>query len=57
MFIIVVHNFFFSIAIVVTEKVHHNRLTNKVMAAVNTKCVICNDAYKNNGSKICQLHL
>ena len=29
-----------------TEKVHHNRLNNKSMAVVFTKCVICNDAYK-----------
>ena len=30
-----------------TEKVHHDRLNNKSMAVVNTKCVICNDAVKN----------
>ena len=34
-----------------TEKVHHNRLNNKSMAVVFTKCVICNDAYKKMEAK------
>ena len=41
----------------VDKKVHHDRLNNKSMVVVNTKCVICNDAYKNSESKICQSHL
>ena len=33
-----------------TEKVHHNRLNNKSMAVVFTKCVIGNDKYKKTSS-------
>ena len=38
----------------VDEKVHHNRLNNKSLVVVNKRWVICNDAYKNSGNKICQ---
>ena len=30
----------------VDKRVNHNRLNNKLMAVFNTKCAICNDAYK-----------